>query len=325
MSICKIHFLNVGNGDCIIIEHQTGRISIIDICNGNGNNGNGNNIVSVESNFNYQKLPTNPIEYIQKIRGDKPIFRFILTHPDMDHMDGIKNLFKQFKPEFFWDTNHCKDLSNDDFKNYKKEDWDFYKSIRKSDSNPKTLKIYKRYEADYYTEDGFEIISPSQDLVEQLKKSNKPNWNEISYVILHKVSGKKVLYCGDSENMAWENILLDSDLLEKIKDIDILIAPHHGRKTGGDKLNEYLDKIKPKLALFGNAESSNKNYQAFYNRGIPILTNNEAGNIVVSIQDKGGIYLEIDNDWNTLLKTKNKDFEEILNKSYIYLQKLRIM
>lgn len=319
MSICKIHFLNVGNGDCIIIEHQTGRISVIDICKGNSSNSNIG--LSSESNFNYQEYPTASIEYIKTILGNKPIFRFILTHPDMDHMDGIEKLFTECEVINFWDTQHCKDLSNNNFEKYKKEDWKFYERIRELDSAPKTLKIYKGYEADYYTEDGFEIISPNQDLVQELQNQKSPNWNEISYVILHKVFGRKILYCGDSEDRAWEYILSDNNLLEKIKDIDILIAPHHGRKTGGDKLNEYLDEIEPKLALFGNAESSNKNYQAFYNRDIPILTNNEAGNIVVSIQDKGGIYLEIDNDWNTLLKTKNKDFEETLNKSCIYLRK----
>ena len=30
-----IHFLNVKNGDCSIIEHTSGNVSVIDICNGN--------------------------------------------------------------------------------------------------------------------------------------------------------------------------------------------------------------------------------------------------------------------------------------------------
>lgn len=28
----KIHFLNVQNGDCSIIKHGAGRISVIDVC-----------------------------------------------------------------------------------------------------------------------------------------------------------------------------------------------------------------------------------------------------------------------------------------------------
>ncbi len=30
----KIHFLNVGHGDCTIIEHASGRLTMIDINNG---------------------------------------------------------------------------------------------------------------------------------------------------------------------------------------------------------------------------------------------------------------------------------------------------
>lgn len=297
---CRIHFLNVGNGDCTIIEHQTGKISVIDICNGNCSNMG----LSLESNFNYQKDPTDSIEYIKDILVDKPIFRFILTHPDMDHMDGIKNLFENFKVKEFWDTNHNKDLSNDNFKKYE-EDWMSYQEKRKS----KSLKVLYLHSGKI--QDDFTIISPSLKLEQDLWNQQVPNWNEISYVILHEVFGRKILYCGDSEDKAWEYIL-DSNLLEKISNIDILFAPHHGRKTGGDKLNKYLKVLNPKLALFGNANSKDKNYQAFYNEGIPILTNNEAGNIVINIQSDGKVCIKIDNDWNSLL-SKSKHLKKLFN------------
>jgi len=29
-----VHFLNVGDGDCSIMEHGSGRITVLDICNG---------------------------------------------------------------------------------------------------------------------------------------------------------------------------------------------------------------------------------------------------------------------------------------------------
>jgi beta-lactamase superfamily II metal-dependent hydrolase len=30
-----VHFLNVGKGDCTLIEHNSGRDTLIDICKGN--------------------------------------------------------------------------------------------------------------------------------------------------------------------------------------------------------------------------------------------------------------------------------------------------
>lgn len=224
--------------------------------------------------------------------------------------------------------------NNKDFCKYKKEDWKFYKSIRKSQNNPKTLHLHEGNKGKYYTKDGFEIISPSKELVEELKKPDKPDWNEISYVILHNVYNRKILYCGDSGNKAWKNIMEDGNLLNKIRDIDILLAPHHGRKTGGDDLNQYLNKLNPKLAILGNTEDSkHKNYSAFYNREIPILTNNEAGDIIVTIEKHiernnnnnnnniCSIYIEMtQNNWDTLLPTKNEKVEKLLNENKIYLK-----
>ena len=63
MSECKIHFLNVLNGDCTIIEHETGRISVIDICNGNAPSDS----QSLEADFSRQNNPTNPIDYLNNI------------------------------------------------------------------------------------------------------------------------------------------------------------------------------------------------------------------------------------------------------------------
>ena len=31
----RIHFLNVKDGSCSIIEHDSGRVTMIDVCNGN--------------------------------------------------------------------------------------------------------------------------------------------------------------------------------------------------------------------------------------------------------------------------------------------------
>lgn len=54
-----------------------------------------------------KKIPDNPILYLQKF-SIKNIFRFIVTHPDMDHLDGIKDLFNNFSISNFWDTDNKK-------------------------------------------------------------------------------------------------------------------------------------------------------------------------------------------------------------------------
>lgn len=66
-----------------------------------------------------------------------------------------------------------------------------------------------------------------------------------------------------------------------------MIAPHHGRKTGGN--NEYLDILKPKLTLFGNAKSEYLDYSSWNNRGLDYITNNQANCIIINTNGKYGM------------------------------------
>ena len=90
-----VHFLNVNEGDCIWIKHPSEHNTIIDISNGKSVK-NIFESASLSGNHNQKDHPVNPIEYL-KGRNVSTIFRFILTHPDMDHMDGIKTLFEHMK------------------------------------------------------------------------------------------------------------------------------------------------------------------------------------------------------------------------------------
>ena len=98
-----VHFLNVNDGDCHIIQHHSGHTSVIDVCNAYTEQSlveaAGTEYVAkslgVSGNFNQKANPTNPIDYLKNLNTGS-IFRYIQTHPDMDHMDGIAALFKSF-------------------------------------------------------------------------------------------------------------------------------------------------------------------------------------------------------------------------------------
>lgn len=326
--MAKIHFLNVGDGDCTIIEHEDGRTTMIDICNGNLTN----------------EKKTDPIAYLKKIQnlqygGRGKIFRFILTHPDMDHMDGVKRLYKNFEIINFWDSDHTKtmeSISNEG--DYNQEDWDFYDEIHKKTKKSITrMELYKGCDGEYYTNHGIKIISPNEELVQKLKDAKSPNWNDISYVLLFENLGRKILFCGDSGNTSWKHIIGDKetrkniqeksytertdeekeilDNIAMLEDIDILFAPHHGRKSGGDTLNEYLDFLNPKLAVLGSAPSEHKNYDAFHKRNIPIITNDEAGNIIFNITPSK-IRITCDDD-RTLKDIFNSKSKPITRPEYV--------
>src|SRR5690348_6672258 len=100
-----IHFLNVKSGDCSIIEHISKHVTVIDVCNAKTPDVYAESLAKVAAgkerglarNFNQKEHPVNPITYMQE-RGIDSIFRFILTHPDCDHLDGMKVFFETFPP-----------------------------------------------------------------------------------------------------------------------------------------------------------------------------------------------------------------------------------
>jgi len=91
--------------------------------------------------------------------------------------------------------------------------------------------------------------------------------------------GMKILFAGDSEDKTWAHIL--KTWPKTVSDVDVLIAPHHGRDSGRDY--EFLDTVNPKLTIFGNASSDHRAYDAWNNRDLPFITNNQAGYIILDI------------------------------------------
>ena len=280
-----IHFLNVNEGDCNIIQHGSGRVTVIDVCNGNAEN----ETILENANHRQKEYPVNPINYIASL-GITSIFRFILTHPDMDHMDGIKKLFDKFSIINFWDTDNNKEMNeSQEWGRYCKEDWEYYQSIRNSENSQKVRRYLSGNKGQYYNlnaagtagGDGLNILCPTKALVDTANSSG--DYNTLSYVILLNEKGKKVVFAGDSGSEAWDYILDQYE--DVVSDIDLLIAPHHGRKTGGN--DDYLDVLKPRLTLLGNAKSKYLDYNAWNRRGLKHITNNEANCVIVDVSSNG--------------------------------------
>jgi len=289
-----VHFMNVREGDCIWVKHPSGHNTVIDVSNGNSKDEEDMSVMYENSSGNHQQknYPVNPINYLKKYEV-KNIFRFILTHPDMDHMDGIAELFLNFEVTNFWDTNNTKEMdTNSDWGNYKAEDWEFYQEVRTSEKSPKVLHLYAGSKGEFYNRnedgssgaDGLYILAPTKELVEEANETE--DYNDCSYVILYRAgNGKKIVFSGDSAGKTWDYILENHK--KDVENVDLLIAPHHGRKTGGNE--DYLDVLNPKLTLFGNAKSQYMDYNSWNNRHLDHITNNQANCVVIDTNGKEGM------------------------------------
>ena len=293
--MATIHFLNVKEGDCSIVQHDSGRVTVIDVCNAKPSTSSESQEErqllksasdSVGGNFNQKAYPVNPITYLQD-HDVTSIFRYVQTHPDMDHMDGIKALFDEFPPENFWDTDNNKEIDTSSWNGspYSKDDWECYKNLRDTDpdDNPKRLALLAGAEGQFWHCEGGDaitILAPTKDLVAKADDTN--DYNTCSYVLLVEANGSKVVFGGDSHDDTWEYIL--DNFKNEVTDVDLLIAPHHGRDS--DRSYEFLDVLTPTLTFFGNAPSQHLAYDAWYRRGLEYFTNNQANCMVVDASKK---------------------------------------
>lgn len=282
MSIVKS--IAVGNGDMFYIKHGADSFTTIDCC---------------MTDENRESI----MEEIIAESKDKGISRFISTHPDDDHIQNIEyyNQRKEIINFYCVENKAKKEEETDSFKKYKE--------IRDSDKAYYVYKGCKRKWLNLCDDErgraGLSFLWPdvnNEDYKEALKKANEgKSPNNISLIVQYNC-GAKFLWLGD----------IETDFLDKIKDeidfdeIDVLFAPHHGRKSG--KISEeILEILNPQVVIIGEAESKDLNYYSNYNT----ITQNTAGDIIFECEDeKINIYVGNENYSVDFLKDYKKSSYE---------------
>ena len=167
------HFINVGKGNCTIIDLPSERLSVIDIDDSRTISERQRRQMLLEK----KATLTNPVDYIFSSFGDREeIFRFIMTHPDMDHMSGIQQLFSKKYVRNFWDVpNNKPDPGNWDQSPYDKNDWDFYQNLKAGKISNKTIVRPLRDQTAEccWVQDGIKILSPSKGSIPKTVMENK--------------------------------------------------------------------------------------------------------------------------------------------------------
>jgi beta-lactamase superfamily II metal-dependent hydrolase len=235
-NILKVYFLNVGQGDSILIETPNGRQTIIDA-------GPNNKIINELS----EVVPF----------FDRTIDIIIPTHSDLDHIAGFPEILRRFNVKNYFDSGYVDD---DDLNN----------EIRLLIQNENGINVGKISRGDNIILDkehniSLEILWPPANY------ETKEN-NNRSIVARLDYSETSFLFTGDA-GFDVEKILLENSItknsnvtntdnststknnLENILDVDILKAGHHGSKTASSQ--EFLEKVTPELTII-SAGKDNK-------------------------------------------------------------------
>jgi len=265
MSIIKS--FSVGDGDMFYIDHNSDNFSVIDCC---------------MDDSNREEITAE----IKSKSGNKGITRFISTHPDEDHLQGLKYLDSQMGIVNFYCVRNqaIKDDETDDFKHYcTLRDGKNAYYVSKGCSR-KWMNIGDDERGCAGINFRWPIITNSEFKEALSTVAEGTEFNNISPIFTYSVeNGIVAMWMGDMEH----------DFLEKIKDqvewpkVDVLFAPHHGRDSGKVS-DDVLKKIDPHIIVIGEAPSKYLNYYSGYNT----ITQNSAGDIVFDCSvDKVHVYV----------------------------------
>lgn len=262
----KIHFIDVGQGDATLIITLDNKKILID---GGG---------SVNSSFDVGKNTLIP--YILD-RGFTQIDIAIISHFDVDHVSAVLSVLEELKVKKVYISKQIEKSEN-----YKK-----FLNITKQ----KNVEVHEliagnkiHIEKNLY----FDVLWPKDEQISE----NVLNNNSIVCNLHYK--NFSMLFTGDIEKIAENEILNYYSSNSKLLKSNILKVGHHGSKTSSTK--EFLDVVRPKIAVIGVGKNNN-----FGHPNIDVLKRLEDLNASVYRTDLcGEITIEIDNRSKYKIKTK---------------------
>lgn len=293
--MAKVHLLNTCPSDCTIIQHNSDRVSMIDICDGNIPTRRGVRAAHSPKNtgrqdgFRMCDNNTNPIAYASDL-GIERIFRFVLTHPDMDHMDGFNAMVDHFGVQNFWDTGSRRDKPNFHGSPFYEEDWDRYVRVRDGATGSSIRQAGTVFDYANRTHgacDGLHILAPDAELIKDCDMND--DVNDGSYVVLYRSAKNRVLLPGDAHDKTWNYI--HENYADDARYSSFLLAPHHGRDS--DRSYDFLDWTQPGLTLIGCCPSEYIDYGQWTRRGLEYVTSSQCGNVVLESRETYlAVYIE---------------------------------
>ncbi|MGB6369913.1 MAG: DNA internalization-related competence protein ComEC/Rec2 [Atribacterota bacterium] len=246
----KVNFINVGEGDCILIEAPN-KINIL--IDGGG---------TPQSDFDVGSKIVIP--YLRR-KGINEIDLLILTHPHLDHLEGLLPVLKEFKVDMVLDSGLLCDSSA--YKGFisiiQKKGIPYHKAKAGDNfifsNNLEIFLLNPLYDSDFYEESDF---------------------NNASIVVKLFYKNADFLFTGDIEEAAEKKLLVWQNILHS----DILKVGHHGSATSTNL--EFLDKVDPTIAVitvgknhFGHP--SQKIIERLEDKNIQIYRTDEDGTIII--------------------------------------------
>jgi len=240
MSQVEMIFYDVQYGNATYIRTRTANNLMIDLGIGDYSGHN--------ENFS-------PLEELWHKYGVRQLHHVTITHPHLDHIDDILN-FDAFSPTVFQTPRH---ISDEEILN----------GVRQGDKPKfdKYLEIRRRYNDTVTSANDISVPESFGGVefryfISPLLPHN--NFNNHSIVTTISYNGIKIVLPGDNEWPSFQQLMLDDNFKNSVKNADILLAPHHGRESAYHA--DFVKLVNPRLTIVSDGSlcntSSNHRYSA---------------------------------------------------------------
>ncbi len=259
----KIHFVDVGQGDCTFITTPQNKTILID----------GGGSMSEEYDVGESTL----LPYILD-RGYTKVDYIFISHFDQDHIGGVLTILEELRMGQVYISKQEQDSEN-----YQK----FLEIVKDRKIKVKVLKQGDclKIEKNLY----FDILWPIEEQIQENILNNNAMVMKLRY-------GKfSMLFTGDIEEVAEEKIL--DFYKEKIENgeailkSDVLKVAHHGSKTSTTQ--KFFEKVSPEICLIGVGKNNMFGHptEEVLERisGTKIYRTDEDGEIILEVDSTGAM------------------------------------
>lgn len=298
-----VHFIDVGQGDCILILFPDGKDMLIDCANYN----------------NSSDYRTETLDYIGDYVTDGQLDYLMLTHCDSDHVYFMDEVLEEYRvsnvfmPNVLATHDEVESANIDEAKLDMFTDKDtvetacyadfFVGALTEPDCN-----IYLNVDPDentnaiVITDDGVQdpdapdtdatyrltFYCPTQEYYDESNLGSAEKKNAISPIGILEYNGFRLVLTGDS------NEINEPTFVERVGgnlDCDVLKVGHHGSETSSTE--EFLDAIDCEYAVISCNAEGNTFYHPrqttldrFVERDMTIYRTDNNGNIVLTVRDE---------------------------------------
>lgn len=299
----KVHFIDVGQGDCTLIQFPDGKNMLVD-CGERGTDVRWN--TADEKKTNYEVIN----EYLTAAGVNGKITVLLATHADSDHIGNMADLFADYeisyclrpsvyysggKEEFSPEFNPQPTVKKHDDKGS-----NVYSYFLKALSNEGCGWEFFNYASDFSQEFTFEGQTYSYSVnfltpLEEVGSIGYSNANDYSPIVWLKYGEFDFVFSGDANKLVEKQYLeyVSDNAIIGPKNIELYKAAHHGSDTSS--CAEFLNYLNPDYTVFscGKGNSYSHPHQSAMDNvtsvGSLVYRTDLQGNVSFTISASGKI------------------------------------